>query len=265
MWKPEYKKVIITLTTVPTRLISDNDLNFKSCIKSLVEQSYENYEIHINIPYVNKSTGLIYQIPEWLSTYSDKIKIFRVDDMGPSTKLVYTVYRIQDPETIIIVVDDDFIYHPDLVKAHIENQNKFPEYCVGYDGYHAVEKTYFDFRDTYVNSQHRDCLVKFLQHFKSVSYKRRYFEDDFMGFIKYYWSWHDDLLIGAYFNWKNRGRMVTFHSSDPEFKTYDEWYNKGGVLSFPIIKDTIHDAIEGCRIFKDNHISDNYDKFSQFL
>ena len=54
--------------------------------------------------------------------YDNKIKIFRTEDLGPATKLIPTVERITDPETIIIVCDDDLVYHPDMIKEHIKNQ-----------------------------------------------------------------------------------------------------------------------------------------------
>ena len=47
------KQVILTFTTIPSRL---NDTKYgyngiKSNLDSIVNQTYENYEIHFNIPY----------------------------------------------------------------------------------------------------------------------------------------------------------------------------------------------------------------------
>jgi len=45
------KKVIVTLTTLPTRIVQDYDQGIKSNIDSLINQDYEGeYEIHFNVP-----------------------------------------------------------------------------------------------------------------------------------------------------------------------------------------------------------------------
>ena len=51
-------KVIVTLTTLPTRITQDYDAGIKSNINSLINQDYEGeYEIHFNIPTVLKYKG----------------------------------------------------------------------------------------------------------------------------------------------------------------------------------------------------------------
>ena len=48
-------KPIITLSTVPGKLIDPHGENgIPSCIKSLCEQTYNNYEVHFNIPPIYK-------------------------------------------------------------------------------------------------------------------------------------------------------------------------------------------------------------------
>ena len=66
--------IVISLTTIPPRLSLNIDQGLKSCIKSLINQSYDNYEIHFNIPSFNKNTNEEYIIPDWLYEYN-KIKI----------------------------------------------------------------------------------------------------------------------------------------------------------------------------------------------
>lgn len=267
--KPDYKlafinsdKIILTLTSIPSRLSYENEEGIKKCISSLLDQSYDNYEIHFNIPEINNYTGEKYEIPEWL-LQNDKIKIFRVEDLGPVTKLYYTVERIKDPNTIIIVVDDDLVYDKDMIKAHIENREKYPEFPVGYDGLRSRDSEgrfsgYFgDSRDYYYSAHHRDSRVDILQHYKSVSYRRRFFEDDFFDFVKSNMSWNDDLLIAAYFSFKKRDRISTYHSSDAEFKTFDDWLKYGGVTTFPVIEHTSHASQEGCNVYRQNQIDDN--------
>lgn len=246
---------IVTLTTIPSRLSSPEEQGIKACIDSLVNQSYESYEIHFNIPYSNKLTGQNYVIPDWLEK-TERVKIFRTEDLGPVTKLLPTVKRIEDPEKIIIVVDDDLVYHHDMVATQIENQKKWKESPVGYDGIRSRDKNgnfssfFGDSRDYYYTSQKSVSRVDILQHYKSVSYKRRFFEEDFEEFVKENYSWEDDLLIAAYMSHKKRDRVVETHDSIPELTTFDDWINKGGVSTFPVLRHTHHETLEGCNLFR---------------
>jgi glycosyltransferase involved in cell wall biosynthesis len=265
-------KTIITLTTIPSRLSFDHDQGIKSCIDSLVNQSYENYEIYFNIPNENKTTKEEYIIPDWLLEYgSEKIKIFRTEDLGPATKLIPTVERLTDPEDIIIVADDDLIYHPDMVQAHIDNQIKWKEEVIGYDGLRSRNEDgtfalrFKDSRDYYFTSSHFSSRVDILQHYKTVSYKRRYFEDDFFDFVNENFSWSDDLLLAGYFSFKKRDRIVETHPLIPHLETYEDFLNGGGVKTFPVINHTIHENFEGCNIFRQTHVDDNGSKLYKFI
>ncbi|KAI8851351.1 hypothetical protein BC829DRAFT_123928 [Chytridium lagenaria] len=59
------------------------------------------------------------ELPEVLKRlhvkYKDWLTIMRPEDYGPSTKLLGALLLEQDPDTIIITVDDDMAYHRDLV------------------------------------------------------------------------------------------------------------------------------------------------------
>jgi hypothetical protein len=262
-------RTIVTLTTIPSRLTESYGDDFRSCIKSLIEQSDTNYELHMNIPYVLKTTGEDYILPESLVKLeqdTEKFTIFRTeDDYGPGTKLIPTVERLTDPEDIIIVVDDDLVYHHDLVKVQRENQFKYLESIVGYDGLRSRDNLFGDVRDYFFSSNYRTSRVDILQHYKSISYKRRYFEDDFIQFTKDYFSWSDDLMIAAYFSLKRRERIATFHKSDQEFTTLDDWQKYGGVFSFPVLRHTQHDSVEGCNKFRQLNVDDNSSELFKFI
>lgn len=263
-------KAVISLTTIPTRLSLEDESGIKLCINSLTNQSYADYEIHFNIPYTNKSTNEEYNIPTWLTEYRN-IKIFRTEDLGPATKLVPTVKRISNGDTIIVVVDDDLEYHPEMLQAQIDNQHKWAEAIIGYDGLRSRDEhgnfaSFFkDSRDYYFTSQKFSSKVDIIQHYKTVSYKRRYFEDDFFEFIQKNYSWSDDLLISAYFAFKKRDRIVETHPLIPTLQTNEEWSTMGGALTFPVIRHTNHGYLEGCNEFRDKKIDDNGKVLFQFL
>jgi glycosyltransferase involved in cell wall biosynthesis len=263
-------RVIVTLTTIPTRLTYEIQNGFKECIKSLLNQAYENYEIHFNIPYVNKATGEEYIIPEELENES-KIKIFRTEDLGPATKLIPTVERITDPETIIVVVDDDLIYYSEMLQAQVDNQLKWSDAVIGYDGLRSrgddgnYIARFGDGRDYFYTSQQVASKVDILQHYKTISYKRSYFEDDFFDFVKENYSWSDDLLMAAYFSSKKRDRIVEIHPLIPNIQTHEEWCRIGGALTFPVLAHINHESQEGCNIFRTANTSDNSSILFRFI
>ena len=43
-------KIVISLTTVPERLNQDVEDGFKLVMKSICEQNFNNYEVHLNLP-----------------------------------------------------------------------------------------------------------------------------------------------------------------------------------------------------------------------
>jgi hypothetical protein len=263
-------ETIITLTTIPSRLSFNGEQGIKSCILSLINQNYIDYEIHFNIPNINKSTNEEYVIPNWLLDY-DKVKIFRTNDYGPATKLIPTVERITNPKTIIIVVDDDLVYHSNMVQAHIDNQLKWEEGIVGYDGMRSRNDNgtfatrFNDGRDYYFTSQYFYSKVDILQHYKTISYKRRYFDNDFFDFVNNNYSWSDDMLMAAYFSLKKRDRIVETHPLIPYFETNEEWSSRGGVETFPVLRHTHHENFEGCNIFRQTNIDDNGSILYKFI
>jgi hypothetical protein len=68
-------KAIVTLTTIPSRLVSTYHEDIKVCLDSLLNQDFEDYEIHFNIPYFFKLTEEEYIIPEWLNDLRKSIEL----------------------------------------------------------------------------------------------------------------------------------------------------------------------------------------------
>jgi glycosyltransferase involved in cell wall biosynthesis len=258
-------KVIVTLTTLPSRITQDYDNGIKSNIDSLINQDYEGeYEIHFNVPAVLKYTGEEYIIPEWmreLAATNPKFKIFdNLEDLGPVTKLAHTIKRTDDPEAIIIVCDDDLVYHPGMVAEQVKNQNKYEKIAVGYDGVRSENVEFDDVRQHFVVSVPRNIEVNHLQHYKTVSYKRGWFEDDFFtDFIGK--SWNDDILVAAYMGKQGIKKLVACYEHEEKLLTLDEWREKGGVSTFPVLRHTSHEGQEGCNLYRQAQIDENYMEF----
>jgi hypothetical protein len=242
-------KVIVTLTTIPDRLHDTKygEHGIYSGLLTLLNQDCVDYEVHFNIPYTYHMTGEEYIIPSWLEDLQHQyshLKIFRMNDEGPLTKILPTIKRISNPDTIIVVADDDQRYQPNMVTTHIKNQQLYEKAAVGYDGLDVLVPFFHDPRDHYVSLIPKDLRVKVLQHYKTVSYKRSYFDDDlFTEFVGKTPS--DDILISAYLGYKNIPKIVTFDENDTQPKSLEEWHLLVG-KSFPIIGSVHHDTLQGC-------------------
>jgi len=254
-------KAVVTLTTIPSRLISSYPEDIKLCLNSLLDQTFEDYEVHLNIPYKLNLTGEDYVIPEWLDQLvenNQKLKVFRGEDYGSITKIVDTLKRIEDPNCIIITADDDLVYHQEMVAEQYLNQTeRFSNCAVGYDGISAMEQVFRDIRNHYVVSVPCNVRVNVLQHYKTVSYKRSYFEDDFfIDFVDK--SWADDIAVSAYMGKQKIQKYVTYYEKESIPTTIEEWSVRGGVTTFPVIRHTQHDSQEGCNIKRNNQETDNF-------
>ena len=106
---PNRSGCIVTLTTIPSRLP-----HLAATLKSLMRQSRAPARIVINLPGFSKREKTPYTVPAFLQGLKS-VQIVRCEDLGPATKAVPTLLR-EPPERKIIVVDDDRIYPPNLVR-----------------------------------------------------------------------------------------------------------------------------------------------------
>lgn len=241
--------VIVSLTTVPERLSNDIEEGIKLVLKSLCEQEYDDYEIHFNIPYVAKITNKEYTIPDWLHEYKlkyKKLKIFRTEDVGPPTKFIPTLQRIKNSEIILIVVDDDLVYHKNMVREHVKYQNKFVDSVICYDGRGASEALYHDIRDHWVLCVTQVRETEGLQHYKSASYKAKLFTNDFYEFY-FNKTLSDDVLVSRYFTDNGIKIYVVPYEDDIHlFETKELWDKNQGVETFPILRYAVSIQNTGC-------------------
>jgi hypothetical protein len=243
--------VIISLTTVPERLNEPQENAIMSTIKSLCQQEDNDYEIHFNIPEIYNITKQPYIIPEWLHEMKLKypyLKVFRTEDMGPPTKFIPTLNRIKNPETILLVVDDDLVYHPEMVKEHRKYQELLPDSVICYEGRGGQKPLYNgDLRDAWILCVTVIREVEMFQHYKSASYKKKYFDDDL---FKYYVgrTLSDDALLSKYFRDKQRKMFVVPYEKDKQlFETWELWNANHGVTTFPVVRHTSSGAARtGC-------------------
>ena len=242
--------LVITLTTVPERLLNENEDGLKLVLKSLCEQTDSNYEVHFNIPDFYNVTKEPYIIPDWLNSYKLKypnLKIFRTEDMGPPTKFVPTIQRLKNDETIILVVDDDLVYHEEMVSQHRKYQEELIDSVIAYEGRGCDIPLYDnDIRDSWIICVTQIRETHGLQHYKSVSYKKKLFKEvffkDYLGK-----TLSDDILVSKYF--RNNGiRMyvVPFEKDNHLYETRELWDINQGVTSFPVLRYASSVENTGC-------------------
>jgi hypothetical protein len=244
-------KVIITLSTIPNRLMDPNEhMGTKLGFETILNQSYKDYEVHFNIPFIYKKLNQKILIPSWLDEYASNytyLKIFRTEDYGPITKILPTLERVDDPETVIITVDDDLYYMNGIIEAHLKARKKYPDEAIGFAGISAIDGSCH-----FCTSVQSDVRVKILEGYKTVSYKRSFFDIKELKNNFLDKSWNDDLILSAYMGYKNIAKIVIAHDEDMDFSPRVE--------SFPIIG---HTPVErgGCFEFRNdktlNKISDD--------
>jgi hypothetical protein len=115
-WRPPFR-VVVSLTTTPSRLDKVMD-----SVRSLTKQSLQPDQIYVNIPEgpMKRHPERSYdetEIPSELEGLAPLVKVNRCVDDGPATKLLGALRLESDASTLVITLDDDFEYPPELVAS----------------------------------------------------------------------------------------------------------------------------------------------------
>lgn len=111
------KKVIVSLTSIPSRFDK-----ITLCIESLMRQTYKPDQI---ILYLGKEKCNENSIPTSIKEMKNKgLRIEFREDLKPHTKYYYAIK--ENPNDIIITVDDDIYYHRTLIEELIKSYKKYP-------------------------------------------------------------------------------------------------------------------------------------------
>ncbi len=215
--------IVVSLTTTPYRIDT-----IKPVLDAIFRQSIKPTRVYVNVPYVFKRENMEYIIPEWLKSYPNII-INRTKDYGPATKLIGTLEKERDPNTIIVTFDDDRIYtrHAvrDLVKKHIIKDFEY-NYNVVFAGYSLnllFGPQFYSYPiEINLNEQHGLLVVGA----GGVGYVRRFFNDDIFSLLdnlplSCFLS--DDLMISAYLHNNNIEIRKTSDVSYNLFFTKSLW------------------------------------------
>lgn len=208
-------RTVCTLTSIPQRINSIGKV-----LDSLHNQDRAFDAIYLTVPKTSFK-GLDY--PEIDANISSKVTIVEIGkDYGPITKLLGGLIREEDPDTLIISVDDDIIYPRTMVTQLLEHHEQYPNATVGSSGF-IWGKFPFYLSGNYNQSSKNlwfnlkpGSKVDYLAGYAGIIYKRRFFPpvDDLKEkFLKQsinskYLKFHDDIYISSYLCSKDIDRIL---------------------------------------------------------
>jgi len=90
-------------------------------LRSLANQTWQLDSVIINLPdriarLSSEALSIPQQVYDWENQYS-WLNVHQTKDRGPATKLLGALEVEKDPDTILIILDDDTYYHRDTVLA----------------------------------------------------------------------------------------------------------------------------------------------------
>ena len=111
------KKVIVSLTTIPSRITSSLFV-----VRLIMNQTVRPNEIHL---YLGKDKFQEEDLPNEMKNLAEiGLKIIFVEDIGPHTKYFYAIQ--ENPEAIVITVDDDILYPLNLIGTLLDCYYRYP-------------------------------------------------------------------------------------------------------------------------------------------
>jgi len=269
--------VYISFTTVPKRL--KNWEMFSQTLQSLINQKTSiDYKIILNIPNNHALSGEENKISKELIEIQEnnpKLIINKIDkDHGPITKIIGALSISNNPEDIIIVCDDDQVYHEEMLEYHIKMMGKYNQKtAICFRGDTPVCKNYVDEdRKNYnFGSFHtyfpvkEDCLLVIPGHWHSVSYVRRFFEDDFVDKNFLALSDNDDLLVAYYFKKKRIPIVCVLWDKEIDFTPVNSGWRSN--WHFPIKKQLSHESsgFNDYRILSNDHIGRRKKELTDYI
>ena len=120
------QKILVSFTTIPKRI----NKNLVDTLKSMINQQTQPDYIIVNIPYEYNNFPNDFVIPDYLN-FDHRIIINRCKDYGPATKILglfeNNILSLINDKDIIVIIDDDRNYDPDLISNFIVKFNENTE------------------------------------------------------------------------------------------------------------------------------------------
>lgn len=208
-------RIVASLTTIPGRIF-----RIRKTVMSLINQTRKLDQLYINIPH--KFKNQTYDIPQFLVSLEKKreLKIIRCEDYGPITKLVPTMFQETDPDTYLIIFDDDVIVDEKIVQILEGKIELHPRSALSFSGRIFG---YFPFYFEYVCSNKQDRKVDWVQGCHSICLKREWVDQDLLSSFSDApkIDRNDDHRISGYLAQKGISRIVINYNADDYIKFTD--------------------------------------------
>jgi len=238
-------EIYISLTTVPVRM-EEWESSKQNLMSLLTQNTNKDYKVILNVPYNYKNNdNENYVISEnllKLAEENNKLIINRVtNDYGPVVKITGVLPVSKNDDDILIICDDDHVYHEDMLEYHLKKQEQYTNSAIAFRGDVPIEKREWEedgikkyvLRTThfYFPVKH-DLRLLIPGHWHSVSYRRKFFKEDFLDEEFLSLSNNDDILVGYYFK-KNRIPIIcATWDKETDYRPVND-YGRGS-WSFPI-------------------------------
>ena len=171
-------RLVYSLTTNPERVWT-----VWKTISSLVNQEWKPDLIQVNIPHVYLRSNQTFNDLDKVDILKHPlVKVHRCLDYGPITKLVGALETETDPETLIVVVDDDWLYPNYDARMMKQLAAAEPDFAVvGHCGDSLITNPESDFWvppfTNFKQNVRSPCCCRFLEGFGSVGYRVRFFHN----------------------------------------------------------------------------------------
>lgn len=245
--------IYISLSTVPKRVGFWE--SFRQNLQSLVNQKTSvDYKIILNIPHKYNITNELYVIHDQLLEFqkkNPKLIINRTLDYGPITKIIGAFDISKDPDDILLVCDDDQVYHEEMLDYQLKMHEKYKgQYITCFRGDQPVVKvdvTKDDGTKGYVFANRHthfpvkeDVRLVIPGHWHSVCYKRSFFGEDFLDKDFLSLCDGDDYLVAYYMKKKTIPIMCVNWDKETDYTPVNS--DSRPAWSFPIVNQLSYDS-----------------------
>lgn len=185
-------RVVVSFSTIPSRI-----KYVPKVIEEINKQSFHPDVIYACIPYYSKRLQEEYIIPDF-GDLGDNVRIVRGEDFGPATKLLGCIPYENDPETIIITIDDDQTYARNTLQTLVAYGEKYPNSVCSF---HAMGKDLGVVRcPMRKNINHPG--IYYIEGFGGVLYRRKFVTEEMIDYFENDLSrdcfMSDDLVISTW-------------------------------------------------------------------
>jgi hypothetical protein len=205
-------RIVVSLTTIPGR-----EALLERAIASLRRQSHRPDAIFLWLPVERFGA-------DQARTRFAGVEVRSGRDLGPAMKILPLLPVETGSDTLIIPVDDDIEYPPELIDKLARASVVFPDRAIGFTGWNAMKSADKTEQKTEVFHLNEDvaCAAMFqpvhvLEGYRGVAYRRGFFEADIFKHLAALdaFRFHDDILLSGYLASRGIARSVRWFGSSP--------------------------------------------------